>query len=202
MVCLISHCVLQNLFLLTSSAENSPELVQTFHKKPLQSSLKSDLFPAEYPSLHFVIILQRGSFILQCSLGLISIWKANILLTHSPSTLLADSATESLQVDVMIQREVSTLHIQKLNAFAFTGFCPIALLYHTFPYTSFRLCFSSHQLGINRKKTVALLHTCGHTQLPMYILGFGLWFLTFCLYVAVLLILFFSQWICLLLVSF
>lgn len=34
-----------------------------------------------------------------------------------------------------------------------------------------------------RKKTVALFHTCGHTQLSLYILGSGLWFLTLCLYV-------------------
>lgn len=86
-VCLISVSY-KSLFLLTSSAENSPELMKIFHLRPLQSSLKSALFPAEYLSSHFLIFLQRSSSILPCSLGVISVLKANILLAHGPSTLL------------------------------------------------------------------------------------------------------------------
>lgn len=46
-------------------------------------------------------------------------------------------------------------------------------------------------MGINSKKTVALLHTYSHPQLSQHILGFELWLLTICLYVPVFWIYFF-----------
>lgn len=92
----------KNLFLLTSSVKNSPELVQIFHLRLLQSSLKSALFPVEYLSSHFLVILQRGSFILQCSLGDLCIKSKYIKANTWPQHSAKDSATEKLQANVMI----------------------------------------------------------------------------------------------------
>lgn len=83
----MSHwCVLQNLLLLTSSAENSPELVQTFHLRHLQISQVCPV-PSRIAELTFSNH-SAERFIYSPMFSGYDLLKANILLTNGPSTLL------------------------------------------------------------------------------------------------------------------